>query len=206
MGWNRALPLEVMNAVRHSSRVSVQPTVEPVSVAELKAHCRIDHGHEDAELASYITAARLMVEKDTRRALCTQTRVINLDFLPPYIAIDVQPVQSISSITYYDSLNLQQTLSSSVYESDLYAEPAIIRPANGQSWPTTYDRLSAVSVSVVCGYGAASAVPEDAKHAIRLLAAHWFENRESVITGTISKELDLTYSALVARLMWGNYG
>jgi hypothetical protein len=57
----------------------------------------------------------------------------------------------------------------------------------------------------VCGYGAASAVPEDAKQAVRLLAAHWYENAEATVVGTISKELELSYTALVARLKWGDY-
>jgi uncharacterized phiE125 gp8 family phage protein len=194
-----------MRGVRSSLRVSVPPTVEPVSVAELKEHARIDHGHEDARLASLITTARLMVEKDTRRKLCTQTVILSLDYLPSYIVPDILPIQSISGITYYDGNNALQTLAASTYEADLYAEPVIIRPAFGQTWPTTYDRFGAVLVTMVAGYGAASAVPEDAKQAILLLASHWVENRESVLTGTISKEIELSYTALTDRLKWGNY-
>ncbi len=205
MPWDRAKPLESMRGVRSSLRVSVSPTVEPVSVAELKEHARIDHGHEDARLASLITTARLMVEKDTRRKLCTQTVILSLDYLPSYLVPDILPIQSISGITYYDGNNALQTLASTTYEADLYAEPVIIRPAFGQTWPTTYDRFGAVLVTMVAGYGAASAVPEDAKQAILLLASHWVENRESVLTGTISKEIELSYTALTDRLKWGNY-
>ena len=186
-------------------RVSVPPTVEPVSVAELKEHARIDHGHEDARLASLITTARLMVEKDTRRKLCTQTVILSLDYLPSYLVPDILPIQSISGITYYDANNTLQTLAAATYEADLYAEPILIRPAFGQTWPTTYDRFGAVLVTMVAGYGAASAVPEDAKQAILLLASHWVENREAVLTGTISKEIELSYTALTDRLKWGNY-
>jgi uncharacterized phiE125 gp8 family phage protein len=203
--WDQARPLESMHNVRHSSRVSVGPTVEPVSVEELKAHSRVDHNHEDAKIADYLQAARVFLEKDTRRAFCTQTRVLYLDYLPAHIVLDVAPIQSITSITYYDSLNTQQTLASTVYESDIYAEPAIIRPAFGQTWPTTYDRFSAVAVTYVAGYGLASAVPQDAKQAIRMLAASWLENSENILTGTISKEIEFSYSALRDRLKWGGY-
>jgi hypothetical protein len=102
-------------------------------------------------------------------------------------------------------LNVQQTLASTEYESDLYAEPALIRPAFGKTWPTTYERFNAVELTAVVGYGAASAVPEDAKQAIRMLAAHWYEHSETVIVGTISKEIDLSYAALAGRLKWGDY-
>jgi uncharacterized phiE125 gp8 family phage protein len=184
-----------MHRVRHTSRVSVGPTVEPVSVEELKAHSRVDHNHEDAKIASYLIAARTMLEKDTRRDFCTKTRVLYLDYLPSWIVLDVAPVQAIVSIEYYDALNLQQTLASTTYEYDIYAEPAVI----------TYDRLSAVAVTYTSGYGAPSAVPEDAKQAIRLLAAHWLENAEASVIGTISKEIEFSYSALCDRLRWGNY-
>ena len=205
MPWNRAQPLVSMDAVRHAWRVSVGPVVEPVSVEDLKLHARIDSGFEDSKLQSYLTAARVMLEKDTRRAFCSQTVVVSMDFLPTYIVLPVAPVQSITSITYYDSLNVQQTLASTEYESDLYAEPALIRPAFGKTWPTTYERFNAVELTAVVGYGAASAVPEDAKQAIRMLAAHWYENAETVIVGTISKEIDLSYAALAGRLKWGDY-
>ncbi len=205
MPWNRAQPLVSTESVRHSWRVSVQPVVEPVSVEDLKLHARIDSGFEDSKLQAYITAARVMVEKDARRALCTQTVVATFDFLPTYMVLPVAPVQSITSITYYDSLNVLQTLPTTEYEYDLYAEPALIRPAYGKTWPTTYERFNAIAVTAVCGYGAASVVPEDAKQAIRLLAAHWYENAEATITGTISKEIEFSYTALVARLKWGDY-
>ena len=120
--WDKARPLESMHRVRHTSRVSVGPTVEPVSVDEFKIHSRVDHNHEDAKIQGYLLAARTLLEKDTRRDLCTKTRVLYLDYLPSWIVLDVAPVQSIVSITYYDSLNVQQTLAGATYESDTYGE------------------------------------------------------------------------------------
>jgi uncharacterized phiE125 gp8 family phage protein len=204
MPWNRAQPLVSMDSVRHAWRVSVGPVVEPVSVEDLKLHARIDSGFEDSKLQSYLTAARIMLEKDTRRAFCTQTVVVAMDFLPTYIVLPVAPVQSITSITYYDSLNVQQTLASTEYESDLYAEPALIRPAFGKTWPTTYERFNAVELTAVVGYGAASAVPEDAKQAMRLLASHWYRYGEAV-ADNVTHDVKLSYDALVGRLKWGDY-
>lgn len=203
--WDRSIPLVSMESVRHSSALTTPPVVEPLSLADFKAHARIDYNHEDGKITSYIAAARDMLERDTRRAFCSQTRTIRMDYLPAYIVLDRCPVQSITSITYYDSANALQTLSASVYESDLYAEPAIIRPAFGQTWPTTYDRINAVSVAFVAGYASLSLIPETAKQAIRMLAAHWYESAESVLIGTISKEIELSYSALCDRLKWGDY-
>jgi uncharacterized phiE125 gp8 family phage protein len=134
----------------------------------------------------------------------TQTRTIRLDYLPAYILLDWCPVQSVSSITYYDANNSLQTMSASLYEVDVYSEPAIIRASANATWPTTYDRLNAVAVEFVAGYGVASSVPQDAKHAIKLLAAHWYINGEAV-GDTLTREVELSYGALRDRLRWCNY-
>jgi hypothetical protein len=42
-----------------------------------------------------------------------------------------------------------------------------------------------------------------AKHAIILLAAHWYWNREAV--GRVGDEISLGYNSLITRLKWGHY-
>lgn len=202
--WNRSTPLVAMQSVRHSSALTTPPVVEPVSLAEFKSHARIDHNHEDGKIGKYITAARRMLEADTRRALCTQTWTMRLDYMPAYILLDRCPVQSVTSITYYDANNTLQTLSTSVYESDVYSEPALIRPSFGAVWPIVYDRLNAVSVVFVAGYSSLSLVPEEAKQAISMLAAHWYAVGEAVAEN-LTYDVRLSYDALCDRLKWGDY-
>lgn len=48
-------------------------------------------------------------------------------------------------------------------------------------------------------------VPALALHAIRLLVGSWINNREAVLTGTISKEIEFAYTALTEQLMWSRY-
>lgn len=185
-------------------RLSVAPTVEPVSVDELRTHSRIDTTDEDQLLASHLTAAREMVEKETSRALCTQTWTLKLDRFPyDMMELRVVPVSSVTSITYYDTSNVSQTLSTDYYVSDTSSEPARIVRAYNYEWPETYDRPNAVTVTFVAGYGGASLVPGIAKQAIRLLAGHWAINREAV--GTVGDEVALSYGSLVDRLRWGGY-
>jgi uncharacterized phiE125 gp8 family phage protein len=45
-----------------SLAVATPPVVEPVSVTEAKAHCRVDTTTDDAYIAALITAAREYVE------------------------------------------------------------------------------------------------------------------------------------------------
>lgn len=58
------------------------PAVEPVSLAELKLHARIDGADEDALLSSLIVSARQYVSEATRRALVTETWSLTIDGWP----------------------------------------------------------------------------------------------------------------------------
>lgn len=202
--WQDHRRLDAMRRVRHKLALTTAPTVEPVSLAEFKSHARIDHNHEDGKIVGYLQAARRMVEADTRRALMTQTYTLRLDYMPAYITLEVAPVQSVASITYFDGFNTLQTLDSSLYESDLFSEPALIKPTFGSTWPVVYDRLNAVSVLLIAGYTSASAVPPEAKQAILMLASHWYEHGEAV-ADSVTHDVKLSYDALCSRLQWGAY-
>lgn len=159
--------------------VTSAPAAEPVTVAEAKAHCRVDHDDEDDLFSRWITAARQWCEAWTARRFVTQTLRMRLDGFPPdgVIRLKTGPVQSVSSVTYYDSAGTSQTLSSTYYVADTDADPARIWLASGSTWPVTYDRPGAVSVTYVAGYGAAAAVPAQVKQAILLIVEGWNDER-----------------------------
>ena len=45
--------------------------------------------------------------------------------------------------------------------------------------------MNAVTITFVAGYGAADQVPDEAKHAIKLILGHLYENREDVSTAPL---------------------
>ena len=49
------------------------PTVEPVTLGEIKTHLRLTGTEDDYLLPQLVKAARDYVETFTRRAICTQT-------------------------------------------------------------------------------------------------------------------------------------
>jgi uncharacterized phiE125 gp8 family phage protein len=154
---------------------------QPVTLAEAKAHLRVDTTDEDALITAFIVAATEMAEQHTGRALMTQTWDMTLDKFPDALELTRTPVQTITSVTYYDTAGALQTLAAPGYvldaaDGDDYAH---ITPAYGSEWPATRDQVNAVSVRYVAGYANAAAVPESIKAWIKLQVSALFENREA---------------------------
>lgn len=191
--------------------ITSQPSEEPVSTAELRAHCRIDINDENTLLDSYQKAARISLETLTRRAFVTTTFKLTLDDFPRCVNywyfqnpiwLPRADVIAISSITYVDSNGSTQTLASNQYQLTT-GHPAKVVPAYGLNWPTTRNQPDCVSVTFSAGYGAATAVPENVKLAIKHLVSHWYNNRSKVEVGTISSEIPWTCEALLSNEFWG---
>lgn len=157
---------------------------------------------EDAYVSGLVKTARVWIENTRGLALVTQTWDGSLDAFPydGPIKIPKYPLSSVTSITYHDDdLSTSTVFSSTKYQVDTYKRPPRIYIKNGESWPTDSLRLSSgVVVRFVAGYGAASAVPEDIKHAIKLLVGQMYAHREPEITGTIVAKLGFTIDALLA--------
>lgn len=192
--------------IRHSSRLVTAPTVEPITVAELRQHAQWDSTDTDTVFASYIAAARQYVEKRRRVALVNQTWRLTADCFPEdAIELWPCPVSSVSSITYVDEAGDTQTLSASLYRVDLTTYPARITPAADQVWPATDDVIGAVNVTFVAGYGSTAAtVPESAKQVIRLLAADFVHARSNTQGGAVS-QMPYAVEAMMSTIGWEGY-
>jgi len=173
-------------------------TEEPVTLDEAKAHLRIDHDDEDDHIAALITAARQWAEMYTRRQFISATYTLYLDWFPGEIVVPRPPLISVTSISYLDTAGASQTLATSVYAVDAVALPGRIRLKFNESWPGTRTIENAVTVVYIAGYGAATAVPETAKAALKLLVAHLYENREPYIVGTSVSALPMAAKSLLS--------
>ena len=175
------------------------PTIEPVTLQEVKDHIRVDVADDDALISALITAAREHIDgRDgwLGRAINTQTWDCYFDCFPSsgVIPLPIAPVQSITSIKYIDTDGAQQTLSSADYSlgADLNWSPRVVLGWN-KSWPSIRPVQDAVTVRVVAGY---STVPRPICQALLLLIGHWHEHREAVMEGTF-REVPTTVSALL---------
>lgn len=161
------------------STVTVQPTSEPISCIEVKdaSYVVCDDSYDSQISNLYIPAARRYVEKLANRSLITQTRKQYHDHLASEFFVRFSPVQSITSITYKDSNEVTQTLTSTLYTLDKESIPARIAQAYDATYPSGICDTNAVTITAVCGYGAADAVPVIYKMAMLKLCTHWLHNR-----------------------------
>lgn len=189
----------------HGLTLVTPAAAEPVALADLREHLRVDSGQDESLLAAYLAAARAYLERITGRALMPQTWRMTLDAFPTdAFELAIAPVQSITSISYLDTAGATQTVPGGSYVLDATRAPARVALAPGASWPATRSQPAAVTVQFVAGYTDAAVVPAPLRHALMLLVGHWYEHREAVAGGAAPSSVPLSFEALVAayRVHW----
>lgn len=176
---------------------TIAPVNMPVSLAEAKAHLRVDHDDQDDLITAQIKAATAYLDGYAGilgRALVTQTWRQDFAGFADRLALPVSPVIAIVSVSYFDGGNVMQTLDASIY--DLFADARgvylTLRP--GQSWPAALNRADAVSITFTAGFGAATDVPEPIRQAILLIVQRLFDGADT----SIDIVIDRTVHALIA--------
>lgn len=159
------------------------PATALISTAEAKDHLRVDGSDEDTLIDNLVQAATDYMDAEhgiLGRALITQRWQLTLAAQPSsdHIHLPIGRVQQVATVKYYDTDNVEQTLSSADYRLVTNDEDAIIELVSGASWPSVYDRADAFWVQYDTGYGdAASDVPQAIRQAALLLIGLWFEDR-----------------------------
>jgi len=170
------------------------PETEPLTIEEAKSQLRLDFDEDDALVQRLVRAARMWVEGQTHRALMEQTWDQKMPCFPGLIRFEKNPVMSVSSITYDEGSSPNPTLAASQYTVVTRNYNSYVAPAYGVSWPSTLAVPEAVTVRFVAGY---TEVPEPLTHAVAMLVAHWYENREITTHGSVS-EVPMAVEALIS--------
>ena len=174
------------------------PRVEPLDVAEVKAHLRIDHSEEDLWLRASIVAVRQRMEVFLGRALITQTWEAVWPTWPTWPGGDVLelrpgPLQSVVSVAYTDGAGVVATVDAGGYVVDTRSRLGRVVLRSGVSWPWPAGGLAVANGVVaryVVGYGPkARDVPQFLRSVMLMWVGDMYENRESVVVGTIATRL-----------------
>jgi uncharacterized phiE125 gp8 family phage protein len=155
-----------------SWKVTTQPTVEPITLAEAKLHLRVDDTDSDDLITSLISSARQKVEAFTRRSLITQTITAVWDRpVGDVLELPATPLASVTSVKQYAPDGSSQTVSAGDYFVDTVGEPGRVVLNYGVFWPLTWTggqrRGNSLEVVLVAGYGLAVAVPAVLKDCIK---------------------------------------
>lgn len=168
------------------------PAVPLISTADAKAHLRVDFADDDDLIDGLVQAANDLLDGEVGilgRALITQTWSLTLAKVPQgwTLQLPIPRVQSVSSITYYDTDNASQTFAASEYRLVSTDEYGLVELALNATWPALYTRADAMTVEFVTGYGdAASDVPQPIVQAALLLVSHWYEMRGAATDKTMA--------------------
>jgi uncharacterized phiE125 gp8 family phage protein len=170
------------------------PSPEPITAAQVKAQCRIDGTDEDTLIDTYIKAARAHIEAMCGVRFAARTGVVfKCDSFCDFEKFPEAPVTSITSISYVDTEGATQTLSTDVYELRADGLTVSIALKYNQTWPAIQPG-SRITVTVAMGYATA---PDDIIAAMLLTVAHWYANREAVISEPGTMPLPMGVDALV---------
>jgi uncharacterized phiE125 gp8 family phage protein len=153
------------------------PTAEPLTLAETKAHLRLDTSDEDDFVTSLMTVAREHLERTTGLCLLTQGWRLALDSISEdgVIPIARGPVQAIESLTVYDEAGEASIVPLEGHVLDGISRPARLMLVQRIQPGRT---VNGIEIDFTAGFGdTATDVPDTLKRAMLTHIAQMFTCR-----------------------------
>lgn len=174
-----------------------------LDLARFKAHLSIDWDPSVAEtamLAGMLAGAKRAVEAQAQSLIEEREVVQRFDAFTdrqgrPMLRLAWAPVVSVEGIDYLDAVGLAATITEGDGEFRIVAGiPCLLLPPTDAAFPTPFDGVGSVAVRYTAGFADGEA--PDLDMAVLMLGAHYYHNREAVVTGTIATELPMGVAAI----------
>jgi len=192
--------------VRHSQHYGnvrvTGPSLEVVTLDDLKTHTRVQHNNDDEYLQKLIVEAREEIEDISGLALISQTWQMTLDRWPGQqdqwwdgvrqmatteldggFPSTIEPLRypliSVDTINVYDEdSNSTAVTIASVFDVDVISKPGRVVLQSGATWPIASRSINSIEINYTAGYGAAvSDVPTPLTRAVRNMAGYMYSHR-----------------------------
>jgi uncharacterized phiE125 gp8 family phage protein len=173
------------------------PAIEPMSLEETKTFLRIEHNDEDQLIAALIAGARSHIEAQTQTALIAQDWRVVLDAWPQPGRIIVRPgpLKALNATRVFDCNGDPHMIDPQAVAPDFGASTLAFVP---WAMPVPGRIAAGIEIDVTVGFGDdAEDVPESLRQAIRMVVAHWYENR-GFMGGNQNASSPATVAALIA--------
>jgi uncharacterized phiE125 gp8 family phage protein len=159
---------------------SVVPVLEPVTLAEVQKHLRLEGGDEDELINQLIVTARRKAETYCARSFINTTWIWYLAWFEDEMIVPIGSLSSVTNIKYLDTDGNEQTLATAVYQVDSIDRVGRVLLDDAQSWPSVHAvKANPIYITYVAGYGAPVAtVPDAIKDAILRIIGTLYEARE----------------------------
>lgn len=164
------------------------PTTEPITLEEVSAHVRIDSTDDQDYLESLIAVSREYVDGVTGRVSMRSTWKVVADsweslfgawYSQQLAALFRTPLVSVQSVKYYapDAGSIT-TMDTAEYRVITTVEPGMVQIID--DLPDVDDRPDAIQIEFTAGYASAELAPPVLNHAVKMFAAHLYEQRVPV--------------------------
>jgi uncharacterized phiE125 gp8 family phage protein len=160
--------------------LTTPPAIEPVSLADAKAHLRIAHADEDALISTLVIAARQHIEGATGLKLLTQAWSIFADRWPEgsSVKLMIAPLAAVTSVKVYGEDDVAAAIDPAHYFLDRASRPPRLALRSGRVWPLPGRIANGIEIAVSAGFGpAVTDVPAALRQACLKLVAHWYAFR-----------------------------
>ena len=208
-------------------QIVTAPASYPVPLQVAKLHAKIETNDDDAYVSLLIASATEHVEREIGQALVNRTYRLFMDAWPTdkgaddwwdgeregsisellalgaksEITLPYPPLYSVTHIKTYDDADVATTFAAANYFVDTVSQPGRVALRTGATWPVPVRLTNGIEVQWVAGYGADwNSTPEAIRTAILLLFAHWYENREPVISGATAAQVPASIDRIIKML------
>lgn len=169
------------------------------TVDRVRHNSRISDKYDDQWIVDALASATDYCERALECCVARSNWRLTLDHFPASngpIAIPLWPIHQITAIAYTNVNGANTSFNVIDIVQPVGLGRYLLQPKFGINWPEAQSP-NGVRIEFSAGFEDLAAVPSTIQRAALMLISHWYENREAVLIGQTSKEIELGFISMV---------